>query len=69
MGALLSSPYARLVLEVSAKTCVVALLVLLLRVLGWAVNLFLVAPPSDPLRHLLGPKGAFLESHLELVMK
>lgn len=69
MHALLSSSYVGLVLQMSVKACLAALLLLLLRVLGWAVNLLLIAPLSDPLHHLSGPKGAFLESHLELVMK
>ena len=69
MGALLSSPYVHLVFQASAKACVVAILLLSLRILSWALNLFVIAPLFDPLQHLPGPKGAFLESHLELIMK
>lgn len=52
-----------------AKVCVVGAIVVLLRFSYWLVNLLFIQPRTDPMRHLPGPKGSLLQSHLDYVME
>lgn len=49
----------------AASFCVV---VQLLRGMWWILNLLVVAPPFDPLRHLPGPDAPRLKNHFREVM-
>ena len=45
------------------KTCIITLIIVLgHRVLQWLFSIFFM-PLSDPLRHLPGPPGSFLQNH------
>ncbi|KAF9478728.1 cytochrome P450 [Pholiota conissans] len=50
------------------QACFVAAVVLGLRVVAWFVYMMVIAPLSDPMRHLPGPDGSLLESHIQRVM-
>ncbi|KAJ7071331.1 cytochrome P450 [Mycena amicta] len=50
-----------------AKAIVALIFLLFARGLVWLINLFLIAPKRDPLRHLPGPDGGALKSHFNQV--
>lgn len=51
------------------KAFLVVFLLLLARGLVWLFNLFVLAPPFDPLRNLPGPEATALGTHLGNVME
>ncbi|KAL5534617.1 hypothetical protein ACEPAG_1080 [Sanghuangporus baumii] len=51
-----------------ALAIAVYVLVQLFRGLWWIINLYLIAPPFDPLRHLPGPDAPRLSNHFNEVM-
>ncbi|KAF7310487.1 Cytochrome P450 [Mycena chlorophos] len=55
------------VLLFTGKALAVLSFLLIARAFVWLVNLYLIAPKRDPLRHLPGPEGGFLESHFNQV--
>ena len=50
------------------KVVAICIVVQLLRGIWWLFNLFVVAPPFDPLRHLPGPDAPRLKNHFREVM-
>ena len=55
-------------LTYGGKVLALLLLLQLFRGLWWLINLFLIAPPFDPLRHLPGPDAPRLANHFNEVM-
>ncbi|KAL5495647.1 hypothetical protein ACEPAI_1110 [Sanghuangporus weigelae] len=55
-------------LEYGVKAIALCVLVQLFRGLWWIINLYLIAPPFDPLRHLPGPDAPLLSNHFNEVM-
>ena len=55
-------------LVLAGKLLGVYILIQIIRGIWWLVNLLLVAPPFDPLRHLPGPDAPRLANHFRDVM-
>jgi len=58
-----------LVVQAVPQICLTAVVTLILHVLYSLFKLLVLRPLIDPLRHLPGPQGAMLQSHLQQVMK
>jgi cytochrome P450 len=56
------------VLAFLVKACLVVFLLLVAKGIVWAINLFVLAPPFDPLRKMPGPKATALQSHFGDIM-
>lgn len=51
------------------KALVVFLLLLSTKAIVWLVNMLLIAPRLDPLRHMPGPDGSAFQSHFQEIME
>ena len=60
--------FVPVVLAFVAKAAGLLALVQVLRGLWWLINLYLIAPPFDPLRYLPGPDAPRLSNHFNEVM-
>ena len=54
---------------VTSKLLFVSLVTLALKGALWALNLFVLAPLSDPLRRLPGPRAGYWENHFWVLME
>jgi hypothetical protein len=61
--------HLQLALELILKSLLVFIFLLAMRGLAWLVNLFVIAPLSDPLKNLPGPDGTTFQSHFTDIME
>jgi len=57
------------VVQVAVQICVTAVVTLILHVFYSLFKLLVLHPLVDPLQHLPGPQGSFLQTHLQQVME
>jgi hypothetical protein len=57
------------IVQATLQICLTAVITLLLHLMYSLFKLLVLHPLVDPLRHLPGPEGSMLQSHLQQVMK